>query len=79
LHAPTKARVIASSTTLADAASKPRQPRRIIMKKLSKRVRGASLVEYALLLVGILIIAAVAVKSIGPKVSTAASDAESHL
>jgi hypothetical protein len=49
------------------------------MKKLSKRVRGASLVEYALLLVGILIIAAVAVKSIGPKVESAATTTEGHL
>jgi Flp pilus assembly pilin Flp len=49
------------------------------MKKLSKRVRGASLVEYALLLVGILIVAALAVRSIGPKVSTAATTTEGHL
>lgn len=49
------------------------------MKKLTNKVRGASMVEYALLLFAVLIVAAVAIKSIGPKVSTAGTNAEAQL
>jgi Flp pilus assembly pilin Flp len=48
------------------------------MKKLSK-VRGASMVEYALLLFAVLIIAAAAIKSLGPKVQNAGVQAEGQL
>jgi len=43
------------------------------MNKLIKKVRGASMVEYALLLVAILLLAAGAFKALGPKIGTAAS------
>lgn len=43
------------------------------MKKLLK-VRGASMVEYALLLVAVLILAAAAYKTIGPKVRDSANN-----
>ena len=43
------------------------------MKKMVNKVRGASMVEYALLLVAILLLAAGAFKALGPKLGTAAS------
>ena len=43
------------------------------MKKLVNKVRGASMVEYALLLVAILLLAAGAFKALGPKVGQAAT------
>ena len=51
------------------------------MKKITLRSksRGASLVEYALLLVGILLLAAAAVKALGPKVGQAATNAGGQL
>lgn len=49
------------------------------MNTLVKKVRGASMVEYALLLVAVLILAAAAVKSIGPKVGTAGTNAAAEL
>ena len=48
------------------------------MKKLLK-VRGASMVEYALLLVAILLLAALAYKNLGPKVGDAAKNAQAQL
>ncbi len=47
------------------------------MKKLLK-VRGASMVEYALLLVAVLILAAAAYRTIGPKVRQSATDTTSQ-
>ena len=49
------------------------------MNKFIKKVRGASMVEYALLLVAILLLAAGAFKLLGPKVSNAASNAGQKL
>lgn len=49
------------------------------MKKFLKDQKGASMVEYALLLVAILLLAAGAYRAIGPKVSTAASSAGNTL
>jgi Flp pilus assembly pilin Flp len=43
------------------------------MNKIMKKVRGASMVEYALLLVAILLLAAGAFKALGPKVGQAAT------
>lgn len=43
------------------------------MNKLVKKVRGASMVEYALLLVAVLLLAAGAFKAMGPKVGAAAT------
>jgi Flp pilus assembly pilin Flp len=43
------------------------------MKKMIRKVRGASMVEYALLLVAILLLAAAAFKNLGPKVGGAAT------
>ena len=48
------------------------------MKKTLK-VRGASMVEYALLLVAVLLLAAAAYKALGPKVSQAATSAGNQL
>lgn len=42
-------------------------------------IRGASMVEYALLLFAVLIVAAVAVKTIGPKVADAGSKSAAEL
>ena len=42
-------------------------------------VRGATMVEYALLLVAVLLLAAAAIKSIGPKVSSAGTNAAGTL
>jgi len=41
--------------------------------------RGASMVEYALLLFAVLIVAAVAIKSIGPRVSQAGTNTAGQL
>lgn len=51
------------------------------MKKahMKRDKRGASLVEYALLLVGILLLAAAAVKALGPKVGQAATNSGAQL
>lgn len=49
------------------------------MFKSLKKSRGASMVEYSLLLFAVLIAAAVAVKKLGPKVTTSANTAEGHL
>jgi Flp pilus assembly pilin Flp len=49
------------------------------MKKLVKAIRGASMVEYALLLVAILLLAAGAFKVLGPKVGNAATNAGKQL
>ena len=49
-----------------------------VMKKLLK-VRGASMVEYALLLVAVLLLAAAAFKLLGPKVGTSATKAGAEL
>ena len=57
----------------------PPKRKRIIMKKLINKVRGASMVEYALLLVAILLLAAGAFKALGPKVGTAATRSGSQL
>jgi Flp pilus assembly pilin Flp len=43
------------------------------MKTISKKVRGASMVEYALLLVAVLLLAAGAFRALGPKVGQAAT------
>jgi Flp pilus assembly pilin Flp len=49
------------------------------MNQIVKKVRGASMVEYALLLVAILLLAAGAFKALGPKVGTAATRSGSQL
>ncbi len=49
------------------------------MNKIMKKVRGASMVEYALLLVAILLLAAGAFKALGPKVGQAAKNSTSQL
>ena len=49
------------------------------MKKLISKVRGASMVEYALLLVAVLLLAAGAYKALGPKVGKAADNAGGQL
>lgn len=49
------------------------------MKKFFKKVRGASMVEYALLLVAILLLAVAGFKALGPKVNAAASKAGNEL
>jgi Flp pilus assembly pilin Flp len=50
-----------------------REERESQMNKMLKKVRGASMVEYALLLVAILLLAAAAFKNLGPKVGGAAT------
>jgi Flp pilus assembly pilin Flp len=47
--------------------------------RLRMRARGASMVEYALLLVAILLLAAGAYKALGPKVGQAAANAGGQL
>jgi Flp pilus assembly pilin Flp len=49
------------------------------IKSFLKDKKGASMVEYALLLVAILLLAAGAYKALGPKVSSAASNAGTQL
>src|SRR5262249_47875459 len=48
------------------------------MKKFTN-VRGASMVEYALLLFAVLIVAAIAIKSLGPKVADAGTKGSQQL
>ena len=48
------------------------------MKKLNT-VRGASMVEYALLLFAVLIVAAAAIKTLGTKVQQAGTDGAAQL
>lgn len=49
------------------------------MNKIVRKIRGASMVEYALLLVAILLLAAGAYKILGPKVGDAATNAGGQL
>lgn len=49
------------------------------MNKLIKKVRGASMVEYAVLLIAVLILSAVAFKALGPKAGLAAEAAGKEL
>lgn len=49
------------------------------MITLLKNKKGASMVEYALLLVAILLLAAGAYKALGPKVGAAATNAQGQL
>lgn len=49
------------------------------MNKIVKKVRGASMVEYALLLVAILLLAAGAFKMLGPKVGQAVNRAGTQI
>lgn len=53
--------------------------KKINMKAFLKDTKGASMVEYALLLFAVLICAAAAIKTIGPKVSQAGNSATSNL
>ncbi len=46
---------------------------------LRKKSRGASMVEYALLLVAILLLAAAAFKALGPAVGKSAASAQQQL
>ncbi len=48
-------------------------------QKLVKKNRGASMVEYGLLLFAVIICAAAAIRTIGPKVKDAGTKAESEL
>jgi Flp pilus assembly pilin Flp len=50
-----------------------------VKKEFKKSVRGASMVEYALLLVAVLLLSAAAFKSLGPKIGQAATGAGAHL
>ena len=50
-----------------------------IMKTLFNKVRAASMVEYALLLVAVLLLAAGAYKALGPRVGQAATRAGGQL
>ena len=65
-------------TAPAQAPAIEEQPRRPTMKKFTN-VRGASMVEYALLLFAVLIVAAVAIKSLGPRVSEAGTKGAAEL
>lgn len=47
--------------------------------RLGKIVRGAAMVEYALLLVAVLVLSATAYKSLGPKVKGSAENATKSL
>lgn len=53
--------------------------KKINLKKFLKDTKGASMVEYALLLFAVLIVAAAAIKAIGPKVSTAGQSTTTQL
>jgi Flp pilus assembly pilin Flp len=48
-------------------------------RKFLKDSKGASMVEYALLLFAVLIVAAVAVKSLGPRVAAAGTQSAGQL
>ena len=56
-----------------------RPDKEFLMKTFVKKIRGASMVEYALLLVAILLLAAGAFKLLGPKVGTSATNAGKQL
>ena len=49
------------------------------VKKFLKDSKGASMVEYALLLFAVLLIAAAAIKSIGPRVAAAGTSTTGQL
>lgn len=49
------------------------------MNQIVKKVRGATMVEYALLLAAVFLLAAGAFKALGPKVGTAATNAGGQL
>jgi Flp pilus assembly pilin Flp len=51
----------------------------INIKKFLKDTKGASMVEYALLLFAVLICAAVAIKTLGPAVSKAGTQGTAQL
>jgi Flp pilus assembly pilin Flp len=51
----------------------------INIKKFLKDTKGASMVEYALLLFAVLICAALAIRSLGPAVKTAGSQGTQQL
>ncbi|MGH7280125.1 MAG: Flp family type IVb pilin [Polyangiaceae bacterium] len=53
--------------------------KKINLKKFLNDTKGATMVEYALMLFAVLIVAAVAMKSIGPKVSTAGTSTTGQL
>ncbi len=63
------------------ALGTPWKEQRIMTKaqKLVKKARGASMVEYGLLLFAVIICAAAAIRTIGPKVKDAGTKAESEL
>jgi Flp pilus assembly pilin Flp len=65
-------------TASAQTLAIENEPRRTTMKKFTN-VRGASMVEYALLLFAVLIVAAVAIKSLGPRVSAAGTQGAATL
>ena len=53
--------------------------KKINLKKFLAETKGASMVEYALLLFAVLICAALAIKSLGPAVSKAGSQGTDQL
>lgn len=53
--------------------------KKINLQKFLKDTKGATMVEYALMLFAVLIVAAVAMKSIGPKVSQAGQSTTTQL
>ena len=53
--------------------------KKINLKKFLAESKGASMVEYALLLFAVLIVAAVAIKKLGPAVSKAGTDGTAQL
>jgi Flp pilus assembly pilin Flp len=65
-------------TASAQTPAIEEQPRRTTMKKFTN-VRGASMVEYALLLFAVLIVAAAAIKTLGPKVQQAGTQGAAQL
>jgi Flp pilus assembly pilin Flp len=69
-HEPCKDVVCEATTRLA---------KEFLMKTFVKKIRGASMVEYALLLVAILLLAAGAFKLLGPMVGTSATNAGKQL
>jgi len=53
--------------------------KKINFKKFLAETKGASMVEYALLLFAVLICAAIAIKTLGPAVSKAGTDGTAQL
>lgn len=53
--------------------------KKINLKKFIQDTKGATMVEYALMLFAVLICAAVAMKAIGPKVAAAGSSTVQNL